>query len=180
MARLHYADPHKTRVENNALVDRIVAERGDMLHLYAMLLQSPPFAQGWLRLLTAVRHEGSLDGALRELMIMRVAHLNDAPYEAEQHRPIALREGLHGDQVDAVAAWDKSDLFDSRQTSALRYCDAITRSVEVPDGIFAAIRQVFNEREIVELTITIAAYNMVSRVLAALHIDSADDKGDWS
>jgi len=177
---LNYADARKTRMAHNDLVDRIVAERGNVLHLYAMLLQSPPFAEGWLRLLTAVRHEGSLDGALRELMIMRVAYLNDAHYEAEQHRPIALKEGLSKVQLDAVADWEAQDVFDLRQTSALRYCDAITRSVKVPDTVFASVRQAFDEREIVELTVTIGAYNMVSRVLEALGVESSDDKGNWA
>ncbi len=180
MARIEYADPLKTRDGHGALVQKIISERGDVLHLYAMLLQSPPMAEGWLKLLTAVRHEGYLEGSLRELMIMRVAHLNKAPYEAEQHRPIALQEGLSDAQVDAVAAWEDSALFNRRQVAALRYCDAMTRTVDVPDTVFAIVREEFDNRGIAELTITIAAYNMVSRVLEALAINSADDRGDWS
>ena len=180
MARIPYADPPQARGESRELVERIISERGGMLHLYAMLLQSPPFADGWLRLLTAVRHEGRLSGALRELMIMRVAHLNDAPYEAEQHRPIALREGLSDAQVDAVADWRAGDLFDPAERAALAYCDAMTRAVHVPDDVFAPLKEHFDHRLIAELTITIAAYNMVSRVLEALAISSADDMGDWA
>ncbi len=180
MARIAYANPARTRTENSHLVERILKERGEVLHLYAMLLQSPPFADGWLKLLTAVRHEGCLEGALRELMIMRVAHLNKAPYEAEQHRPIALKEGLSDTQVDAVGAWETSSLFNARQITALRYCDAMTMHVHVADAIFAAVRQEFNDREITELTITIGAYNMVSRLLEALNIHADDDRGDWS
>ena len=180
MARLSYAEPSEARAEAPALVDRIITERGEMLHLYAMLLNSPPFAEGWLNLLTAVRHKGILAGSLRELVIMRVAHLNGAPYEAEQHRPIALREGLSDAQVDAIGGWQDSDLFDAAQSAALAYCDAMTRDVHVSEPIFTAVRARFPRRELMELTITIAAYNMVSRVLEALHITSADDRGDWS
>ena len=39
----------------------------------------------------------------------------------------------------------------------------------------AAIRRIFGERELVELTATIGAYNMVSRFIEALGIDSKDD-----
>ena len=92
MARIPYADPE--RPETEALVGRIVRERGSVLHLYAMLLHSGPVAEGWLRYLTAIRHECALPGSLRELVIMQIAHLNGAPYEAEQHAPIALQEGL--------------------------------------------------------------------------------------
>ena len=92
MARLPYADTGTP--EARPLVEKIVAQRGSVLHLYQMLLHSPPLAEGWLAYLTAVRQKLALSGALRELVIMRVAVLNGAPYEAEQHAPIALKEGL--------------------------------------------------------------------------------------
>jgi alkylhydroperoxidase family enzyme len=59
-----------------------------------MLLHSPPLAAGWLRYLTAIRQECSLPGTLRKLVIMRVAILAGALYEADQHAPIARAEGL--------------------------------------------------------------------------------------
>jgi alkylhydroperoxidase family enzyme len=47
----------------------------------------------------------------------------------------------------------------------------MTRDVHVPDDVFAPVRQHFDDREITELTATIAAYNLVSRFLEALHVD---------
>lgn len=46
----------------------------------------------------------------------------------------------------------------------------MTESVKVKDATFNALRKEFNEIEIVELTATISAYNMVSRFLVALNI----------
>ena len=83
MARLPYAQLDDPAIK--PLVDRITAERGSVLHLYQMLLHSAPLAEGWLAFLTAVRQKLDLPGDLRELVIMRVAHLNGAPYEAAQH-----------------------------------------------------------------------------------------------
>ena len=88
MARIPYAD--LTSPGAKPLVDRIVAERGSVLHLYQMLLHSPPVAEGWLAYLTAIRQKSNLAPALRELVIMRVAIVNRAPYEAEQHAPIEI------------------------------------------------------------------------------------------
>ena len=64
MARIPYADT--TTPEAQPLVQKIVAERGTLLHLYQMLLHSPPVAAGWLRYLTAIRQECKLPGAMRE------------------------------------------------------------------------------------------------------------------
>jgi AhpD family alkylhydroperoxidase len=124
--------------------------------------------------MTAVRQKCVLAGALRELVIMRIAHLNGAPYEAEQHAPIALAQGLTRTQLDALADWETKDAFTAQQRAVLALTDAMTRDVHVADSLFAAVRAHLGEREIVELVVTIASYNMVSRVLEALQIDSAD------
>lgn len=157
------------------MVRHIAAERGgEVPHLYRMLLHSPPVAAGWLRYLSSIRVECQLRGDLRELAVMRVAVINGAAYEADLHRPIALREGLSAEQISALRDWERSELFDEAQRAVLAYVDAMTRNVHVPEPIFRAVRDTLDNRELVELTATVAAYNMVSRFLEALGIDVDD------
>lgn len=174
MARIPYADLNCPEIQ--PIVEQITAERGSVIHLYQMLLQSPAVAQGWLDYLTAIRQKTSISGALRELIIMRVAILNRAPYEADQHAPIALQEGITQAQLDALENWQDSDLFNAQEQAILAYTDAMTLQVQVPDAVFDALRQHFNQQETVEITATIGAYNMVSRFLEALQIHSDDER----
>ncbi|MBB1600376.1 carboxymuconolactone decarboxylase family protein [Variovorax sp. UMC13] len=172
MARIPYAD-----TDNEAtrpLAQRIVAERGSILHLYQMLLHSPPVAQGWLGYLTAIRQQSTLSGAVREMVIIRVAQINRAPYEADQHIPIALKEGVPAEKLDALEHWADSPLFDATERAVLAYTDAMTRDVQVDDAVFASVAEAYAPQQLVELTATIAAYNMVSRFLEALQIHSTD------
>ena len=46
----------------------------------------------------------------------------------------------------------------------------MTLQVQVPQSQFDAVRRHFSDRELVELTATVASYNMVSRFLEALQI----------
>ncbi|CAM4405756.1 carboxymuconolactone decarboxylase family protein [Bordetella muralis] len=175
MARLDYAD--LSHPEAKPLVDRIVAERGSVLHLYQMLLHSPAVASGWLNYLTSIRQLSTLPGDLRELVIMRVAAINGAPYEADQHAPIALREGISQAQLDALDQWESSDFFSEKERAVLAYTDTMTRNVQVPQTVFDAARQaVGSDKLMVELTATVAAYNMVSRFLEALQVHSHDHR----
>ena len=105
-----------------------------------------------------------------------MAVINGAPYEAEQHAPIALREGVTQAQLDDLNAWESSDKFDPTQRAVLAYTDAMTKGIQVPDAVFAALRAVFTDRLIVEVTATVGAYNMVSRFLEALQIHSHDHR----
>jgi AhpD family alkylhydroperoxidase len=172
MARIPYADTTNPSVSK--LVGDIAAQRGAVPHLYKMLLNAPAVAEGWLNYLTAIRQRCSLPAALRELVIIRIAIVNGAPYEADQHRPIALKLGITPQQLDALAQWETSQAFDETQRKVLAYSDAMTKTIQVPDAIFKAVQDIFSPKELVELTATVAGYNMVSRFLEALQIHSTD------
>jgi AhpD family alkylhydroperoxidase len=152
------------------LVDDIARSRGGVPDLYKVLLHAPPVAEGWLAYLSAIRQQASLPADLRELVIMQIAALNGAPYEAAQHRELALAAGLTETQLAALPDWSSSAAFDARFRTVLAYTDAMTLRVRVPDALFAEAASLLPSRELVELTATIAAYNMVSRFLEALQI----------
>ena len=172
MARLEYVDIDAEKAK--PLAKRIVAERGQMLHIYRMLLHSPAVSEGWLAMMTAIRQRCALAGDLRELCIMRIAQLNGATYEAEQHHAFALKEGVSEAQLAELEDWENSKLFSKLQRAVLDYTDTMTIDVKVPDKVFAAVRGHFDESGMIELTATIASYNMVSRFLVALGVEGSD------
>ncbi|QRP48526.1 carboxymuconolactone decarboxylase family protein [Amycolatopsis sp. FDAARGOS 1241] len=167
MARLDYADA------DSEVADRIRARRGGRLTpLDRMLLHSPPFADGWNNLLGAIRKQGVLPGALRELAILRVAELNGAEYEWTAHAPVAEAEGLAPERIAALRRSGDPSVLDEAQQAVLAYTDAMTKRIAVPDKVFLALQKHFGDQEIVELTVTIGAYNLVSRFLVALEVGS--------
>jgi AhpD family alkylhydroperoxidase len=170
MPRLSY--PDASSPELVSISDRIISARGGLLDIYRLLMHSPPIASGWLELLTSVRDRITLPPDLRELIIIRIALLNDAPYEARQHIPIALESGVSGEQIAALQAWrENTSIFDDVAQAVLAYTDSLTRDVKVPEPIWKSVRDRFSERECLEITVLIATYNMVSRVLAALELE---------
>ena len=46
----------------------------------------------------------------------------------------------------------------------------MTRDIDVPQALFDAARVHFDAQAMIDLTVTIAAYNMVSRFLNALQV----------
>ena len=161
------------------LVAAIRARRGGaLLHLDRQLLYSPPLATGWNALMGAVRGRLSLPARLREIAICAVATVNRAPYEFHHHAPLLVAAGASQAQVAALGereidvAVDRPGLFDAAARATIRLAIEMTRSVEVADATFAAARAALgDDRQLVELVGTIAAYNMVSRVIVALAIE---------
>ena len=171
MARVPYVDDH-SNPELKPVADRIRAERGGkVLNLYRVLLNSPSLAEAWLQLFTVIRQRCELPAQYRELVIMVIAVINGADYEYQHHAPIALAAGLTQMQIDELGRWRHSSQFDSGQRAVLDYAESMTRDIQVPDAVFEAVARHLGARQIVELTATIAGYNLVSRFLEALRVD---------
>lgn len=179
MARLPEADPTTMDADDAAIVERVRARRsGELRPLDLMLLHSPPVADGWNHFLGAIRRSTSLDPMTRELVILRVAVLNQAEYEWRAHEPIAREAGLTEEDIVRVHRIDGGQLANPAREAVLDYTDAMTQHVEVSQDVFDRVHQYFTDREVVELTATIAAYNLVSRFLVALEVGDDTAHGD--
>jgi alkylhydroperoxidase family enzyme len=148
------------------------ARGGRLINIYRLMLHSPGLANAWFDLNQAVRYSTEIDGKSRELAVIRVALLNQVEYVQRAHGPAyALQEGLMPEQVTAVANWQPSNLFNDQQRALLAYTDAMTQEIDVADTVFMDLKKHFSERQIVELTMLIGAYNMLTRFLKALKVD---------
>ena len=148
------------------------ARGGRLINIYRLMLHSPALATAWFELNQAVRYGTAVDGQSREIAVIRIAILNGVEYVQRAHGPAyALKEGLTVEQVNAIASWHGSNLFTPEQRALLAYTDAMTREIAVPEEIFAELRRHFTERQAVELTMLIGAYNMLTRFLKALEVD---------
>jgi alkylhydroperoxidase family enzyme len=155
------------------LMERLRAgRRGKLINIYRLLMHAPPLAESWFNHSNAVRWQTELTGRLREIVIIRLAHLLGSPYVLRQHVPeLALADGVTLAECEALADWRTSGLFSAPERAALDYADTMTRDVSVPDAVFGAVRRYFSARQTVELTVLIGTYNMNIRVLQALQID---------
>ena len=109
-----------------------------------MLLNSPAVTEGWEAMLTAIRQKTALAPRLRELIILRVATLNGAPYEFEAHVPHARQAGMPDALIERLRAGPApAELAEGvgglapGEAEALALTDAMTRGIEVSDAVFA-------------------------------------------
>ncbi|OAP58246.1 hypothetical protein AYL99_07336 [Fonsecaea erecta] len=187
--RLDYVPNPPTNLspEDQEVLERVKARRGAMglISLDLTLLHAPKIADGWNALLGAVRTKNSLPDDIREIAICRPALINRAWFEWNAHAPILLNTaGFTEEKLSVVKQLHPTSkgALDDRQWAVLRYADAMTREVSVPQGLFDEVKAAgFSNQEIVEITATVASYNMVSRFLVALDIGEANDKApEWA
>lgn len=161
------------------LVAAITARRGGaLLNLDKALLWSEPLARGWNVFMATVRTGLSTDRKLQELAICTVALLTGTAYEYHHHAPDFLAAGGTPEQLQALQAFvsqghqglPSHEALSEVERLVVQYASEMTVHVQVGEALFKALRQHFDETQMVELTTAIAAYNMVARILQALAI----------
>jgi len=135
-----------------------------------VLLRSAPLATGWNGLLGRVRADFKLDLELRELIMCRVAVLNEAEFEWNVHKPAYLAAGGAEEKLEALRAPELGSLFDEKEAALLALTDQSTLKVKVDAAVIDRVKALFGEEQTVEAVATVAAYNMVSRFLVALAV----------
>jgi 4-carboxymuconolactone decarboxylase len=153
---------------------RIRESRGRLLNIHRAVGQAPKMLRAQAAYARALREESSLPRPLQELLILRIAQVNDSAYEQSVHRPIALDCGVPAAKIDALPSWSTSSAFGPRERVALRFVDQAARSGDVEDDVFLALTQAFSPQEIVELTALVGWYVGNSRFVRALQIAVED------
>jgi alkylhydroperoxidase family enzyme len=83
------------------------------------------------------------------------------------HTRDLLKKGQKIEKLALVQAWaEAGNVFDERERAALAWAETVTRVAEtgVPDEAYQAVRAVFEEKELVDLTIVISLMNAYNRM----------------
>jgi AhpD family alkylhydroperoxidase len=111
--------------------------------------------------------QSSLPPVLVDLVYLRVSQINNCAYCLDMHTRDLLKKGQTVEKLALVQAWaEAGHLFDARERAALAWAETVTRVAEtgVRDEAYLAARAVFEERELVDLTIAIGLMNAYNRM----------------
>jgi 4-carboxymuconolactone decarboxylase len=174
MARIPYRDPASAPEDVRKLLDALPP-----LNIFRMLGHAETLARGFAQLGGAILGRAALDPRLRELVILRVGTRSPAPYEWQQHVPIARATGATEAEIAAIAR-DTPDApsFGARELAILRLTDELLATPRASDATLAAMRAHFSDRELCEAILTIGYYMMVARFLETTGVDLEQGSAD--
>jgi AhpD family alkylhydroperoxidase len=117
------------------------------------------------------RYSRAVDPRLRHLAMLRTSQLIGCEWCLDFGSMLAQKSGIPEDTLRELSTWRTSDRFDDADRVVLEYAEAMTRTpADVSDELFARLREHFDERQLVELTMAIALENMFGRTNWALGI----------
>ncbi len=172
MARLPYLTRDDLPEADREIYDRFVRERGSQPgHVHRIVANAPNLLRRFLGLANELRNGTQLDPRLRELALMTVGRIAQAEYEFTHHWNISLRVGVRREQLEHLADFETSPLFNEQERAVMRYAAEATTNIKVGDAAFNALRGFLDNRKIMELAMNVAFYNAVVRILVPMGVE---------
>jgi AhpD family alkylhydroperoxidase len=160
-----------TRRQLERLTGREPEDIIEPLELYA---HAPGLMFAYGKLEAASAQQDRVDWRLKVLAGLKAATLTHCEFCIDLGSQVARLAGLTDEQLLALSRYRDTDLFTELEKLVLDYATGMTRTpVEVPDSLFARLREHFDEAQLVELTSAIALENMRGRFNLALGVGAA-------
>ena len=157
--------------------DREMGERnkvnGEVVNIFRVLMNNPKLARSWSRFAGYILGGQSLPARDREILILRIGWLNQAPYEWEQHVRIGKAAGLTDDEIDRISKGPKAG-WSKHEAALLQAADDLREKSVVSDETWKQLSERYNTEQMMDAVFTVGQYNLVSWALNSFGVPLDD------
>jgi AhpD family alkylhydroperoxidase len=147
---------------------------GRMVDPVAVYAHAPGLLVGYGMLERATAKQNHVDERLKLLAELKAGGLVNCEFCVDIGSALAHEAGISEAQLLALPRYRESEAFSALEKLVLDYAAAMSRTPAiVSDELFAAMREHFDERQLVELTNVIALENMRARFNCAFDMTPA-------
>jgi 4-carboxymuconolactone decarboxylase len=160
--------------ETRALLAAGGTADGKVLNIFGTLARHPKLLKRWLVFGAHVLSKSTLPARDRELLILRTGWRCRAPYEWGQHVVIARAVGISDAEIEAVATGAGAPSWDAFDATLLRAADELHDDSSLSDATFAALRERYDEQQVLDAIFTVGQYHLVSMALNSCGVERDD------
>ena len=156
--------------------DAVTALLGHVPNFYRTISHAPWLAMLLLPFNAAVQRQwpGSrMSGRIKELVVIKTSHVNGCNYCYAHNTALGAAAGITHEEVIEISGNDylQSKSLSEREKTAVQWAEAVTQNTASKrDDLFAAMKRLFTDAEIVELTFVSAMFNMINRLNDSLQV----------
>jgi AhpD family alkylhydroperoxidase len=112
---------------------------------------------------------GKIERNLIHLIKLRASQINGCAYCIDMHWKDLRAAGETEQRLYGLDVWEESPYYSPRERAALAWTEALTliNQAHAPDSVYESVKQQFNEQELSDLTVAIAAINAWNRIAIA-------------
>ena len=108
----------------------------------------------------------------RELLILRTGWDSQSEYEWSEHVGRVGRARAIGVPVDRIPRGPDASEWSPFEANLLRFADELYRNAAVSDRLWATLKETYDDRMMIDATVTVANYRNVSMALNMLGVQS--------
>lgn len=145
----------------------------DAGNLLATLARHPELTRAFLRFNNHLLFSSTLSPRLRELAVLRVAHLTNCEYEWAHHVRMGRDEGLTDDVIEALQRGEASDELDR---AVLHAVDELQDQANLSDATWATLSDHLEERQLMDLVFTIGCYGALAMAINTFGVEPDQER----
>lgn len=130
-----------------------------------------PDAMSALLALSKATESGTITPTMHQLIHLRVSQINGCSVCVDMHARELKNLGQSDERIWGVGAWRESPYFSDAERAALDLAEHVTRLADnpdpVPDTVWDSAADLFDEKELSSLLVSIASINVWNRLNAA-------------
>ena len=147
---------------------------GRPMALTGVMAQNPWNMVGWGMLEFGYERSHKVDEKLKDLAATKAATVIGCQFCIDIGSALGRKAGVSEEQLRDFHGYRESPAFSPVEKLVMEYAEEMSKeSVQVPDELFARLREHFDDAQIVELTAAIAIENFRARFNNALGIEPA-------
>ena len=149
---------------------------GRVPNFYRTISHAPWLAMLLLPFNAAVQRQwpGSrMSGRIKELVVIKTSHVNGCRYCYAHNTALGQAAGITHDEIIEISSNDylQSRTLTETEKAAVQWAEAVTQNTAAKrDDLFAVMKRLFTDAEIVELTMVSAMFNMINRLNDSLQV----------
>ncbi|MBH9993918.1 MULTISPECIES: carboxymuconolactone decarboxylase family protein [Bartonella] len=130
---------------------------------------SPELMSGF-RAVKVALEKSVVEQKLIELVYLRVSQINGCAYCLNLHTNSLLKDGETQRRIAEVAGWRVSDQYSEKERAALNWAEQLTNisTSHADDESYEALKKVFSDKEISDLTFAISLMNGMNRLAISM------------
>ncbi len=152
---------------------RQLLTRPGALDVLRLLANAPNVFESWAQMAGGLFDSPTFTPRMREVIILRVGHLQDSPYELAQHVIFARAAGLTDQEIDALLG--KGDLdaagFSGDERTVIDTVTELCTTRRLRDDSFATAQALLGVEALTELLMIVSCYYGLALVLNAADLD---------
>jgi 4-carboxymuconolactone decarboxylase len=134
----------------------------------ATFVNHPDLTRSYLTFSFYLLTRSTLAPRLRELAVLRIAHLTSCAYEWDEHVTIGKQSGLSDDDIVSLQRGEAADDFDQ---TVLTATDELVDQTRITDSTWAALGERMDTHQLMDFVFTVGGYHMLAMALNTFGVE---------